>query len=247
MSIIPRRDALLWPPCRWAGRRPVGAGALAVLLVLAVGGCSGDGASDEQTPAEVLAGAKSALDKTAGVHLSLTTDDLPDGVDGVVDADGIGTHDPAFEGTIGARVNEIPLNVPVVAVDGLVYAKLPFTSRYAEIDPGDYGAPDPSQLMATDGGVSDWLTAATDVTAGDRVRDGDEVLTTYTGTVPGKAVASVIPSADATATFDAEFRVDDQGRLQRADVSGPFYGDHGTVAYRIALSDYGTTKDISRP
>jgi lipoprotein LprG len=221
--------------------------ALLPALLLVTSACGGGDATDAQDPADALAAAKTALDKTPGVHLSLTTDELPEGVDGVVKADGVGTHDPAFKGDIKVLVNRLTVDVPVVAVGGVVYAKLPFTARYAEIDPGDYGAPDPAGLIATDGGVSDWLTAATHVEAGGRVRDGDEVLATYTGVLPGDAVASVIPSADDTATFDAEFQLDDQGRLRRSDVSGPFYGDQGTVDYRITLSDYGTEQDITEP
>lgn len=222
---------------------------LLVALVLVVSACSGtdSAGTPEETPEDVLAAAKQALDDTSGVTISLTTDALPDGVDGVVDATGTGTHDPAFEGTITALVKGLSVDVPVVAVDDVVYAKLPFTLRYAEIDPADYGAPDPADLLATEGGVSSWLTTATGVTEGDQVRDGDQVLTSYSGTVPGDAIASVIPSADATAPFEATFAIDDAGRLTTADVTGPFYGDQGDVDYTITLADYGTEKDITRP
>ncbi len=220
---------------------------VAALLALTSGCSGGEEAPAAPTSADVLAAAKTALDDTSGVTLSLTTDTLPDGVDGVLDATGVGTHAPAFEGSIKVLVNGISVDVPVVAVDGLIYARLPFTTRYVEIDPADYGAPDPAALLATEGGISDWLTAATGVEAGDKVRDGDRVLTTYSGSLPGTVVASVIPSADDTATFAATFEIDDAGQMSAAEVTGPFYGDAGDVDYTVTLSDYGTEKTITKP
>ena len=69
-------------------------------------------------------------------------------------------------------VNGLDVDVPVVSVDGTVYAKLPFTRSFAEVNPADYGAPDPAQLMDPDTGLSTWLTAATGIEEGERVRDG---------------------------------------------------------------------------
>src|SRR5215213_6396868 len=229
---------------RSRGVRPAVLGGLLAVLLLA--GCSGDSEAGAP-PEDVMAKARTQLDETSGVQLSLTTDELPDGTDGVLDATGVGTHDPAFEGEIKALISGISATVPVVALDGTVHAKLPFTTRYAVIDPAEYGAPDPAQLMATEGGISAWLTEATGVEEGEQTREGEDVLTSYTGTVPGQAVASVIPSADGTADFDATFEVDDAGRLVEAVVTGPFYGSAGDVTYTVSLSDYGTDEEITAP
>lgn len=238
---------MTWRTCR----TPTRARALAVVAAVALGvpaGCADDSTgTEDQAPEQVLAGAKTKLDQTPGVTLGLTTPELPEGVQGVLSATGVGTHAPAFEGTIKAVVNGVSVDVPVVAVADTVYAKLPFTKKYVPIDPADYGAPDPSQLMATEGGISSWLTAIEQPTEGDQVRDGEAVLTTYTGTLPGDAVASVIPSADTTADFDTTLLIDPEGRLSSADISGPFYGDQGTVDYTVDISDYGTDKTITEP
>jgi lipoprotein LprG len=228
---------------RWA------AALLAPALLLATAACSGDdgGSGGGDSTEEVLASAKKSLDDTSGVNIALTTDKLPPGVDGVVEATGTGTHAPAFDGSIKVVVNNLNVDVPVVAVQGAVYAKLPFTTTFAEIDPSDYGAPDPADLMDPENGISGWLTAAEDVEKGEQTRDGDQVLTSYTGTLPGSAVAGVIPSADKKADFDATFEIDDEGRLVTADVKGPFYGSKGDVDYEITLSSYGTDKDIKAP
>ena len=48
----------------------------------------------------MLAAAADTLAATSGVDLTLSTDDLPEGVSGITEADGIATNAPAFEGTI---------------------------------------------------------------------------------------------------------------------------------------------------
>jgi lipoprotein LprG len=231
-------------------RRPVAPFAVASLLAAlaaALTGCSGGSDAGPGAPDEALAEARSQLDDTGGVKLSLSADELPDGVDGLLKATGGGTHAPAFEGTVVLQVDQLSLDVPVVAVDGLVYAQLPFTTGYSEVDPAEYGAPDPAQLMDPAAGISSWLEDATGVEKGDRVRDGDLVLTAYAGTLPGETVAATIPSADETSDFPVTFRLTDDGQLASVEVSGPFYGDAGDGDYTVDLTDYGTDKDITAP
>jgi lipoprotein LprG len=221
---------------------------LVLPLLLLPTACSGDDSADKgQSTAEVMASAKKQLDDTSGVQLSLTTEELPSGVDGVLKAVGVGTHAPAFQGDVTVLVNSLSLDVPLVSVGGEVYAKLPFTTTFAPVEPGDYGAPDPAELLQPEGGISSWLTDATGVTKGDEVRDGSLVLTTYSGTLPGESVVSVIPSADADADFEATFEIDQDGKLHGADVVGPFYSGHPDVDYTVELTEYGTEKDISKP
>ena len=131
--------------------------------------------------------------------LSLTTQELPDDVDGVLEATGVATRAPAFDGDLVVLVNGLEVDVPVVSVDCTVWARLPFTRTFSKVNPADYGAPDPARLMEPDTGLSSWLTAATGVEEGERVRDGEVVLSTYTGTLPGRVVDASIPSADEDA------------------------------------------------
>lgn len=223
---------------------------LTALLVVAVltstAACSDSGKTGGD-PDKALASAKKQLDETSGVELKLTTEELPDGVDGLLDATGVATHAPAFEGPVVLLISGLSVTVPVVAVDNLVYAQLPFTTQYAEIDPAEYGAPDPAKLMDPTTGISSWLTDATGVKEGDPVRDGDTVLTSYSGTLSGETVVDVIPSADPSADFPVTFHLADDGKLTTVDISGPFYGEGGDVDYSVTLSAYGTEKDITAP
>lgn len=228
-------------------RRPLALPAAALMLLVA--GCFGDDGSDSGDPAERLAQAKRAMDDAASIEFRLSTDELPDGVDGVLEAEGVGTHDPAFRGTITVRAVGLPgePEVQVVAVEDAVYAQLPFVGAYQQVDPADYGAPDPAALMDPETGLSSLLTAATDVSVQGQSRDGDEVLTELSGTVPGKAMAEVFPTANRGGEFPATFRVADDDELDTATLTGPFYGDAGDVTYQVTLEASGDPVEITAP
>ena len=68
-----------------------------------------------------------------------------------------------------------------------------------------------------------------------QTKNGKQVLTDYTGTVPGKAVAAVIPSADDAAGFPTTFSLDGDNRLVSAKITGPFYNGKGPLAYTLEL------------
>ena len=221
---------------------------LAVLLALVtvLSACSGSkGAAS--TPEDTLAAAKKNLDETSGLRIGLSTPELPTGVNGLLTANGVATHDPAFKGAIKVAASGITADADVVAVDGVVHAKLPFTSKFVRIDPGDYGAPDPADLMNPDGGLSSLLTSAQDVRTGEQVRDGKVVLSSFSGTLPGRDVVTVIPSARRSATFAATFTVTAEDQLAKAVLTGPFYATGGDVTYTITFTDYGSTPTITEP
>jgi len=218
---------------------------LAAALVLS--GCTSDARENSDSPEEVLAAAKTTLDETSGVRVSLSTEKLPPTVDGILEAEGVGTHDPAFEGDLKVASGGVTADVPVIAAQGKVFAKLPFTTRYVEVDPAAYAAPDPAGLMEPEGGLSSLLTAAEDVEEGRQVRSGEDVLASYQGTVPGEAVASVIPSASADQSFEATFTVDEEDRLREAVLTGPFYPEADDVTYTITFEEYDTSADITLP
>lgn len=221
--------------------------ALLVPALLSLAACSGDGGEKGETPTESLSAAKKNLDATSGVHIVLATDKLPSGVNGILRADGIGTHAPAFQGTLKVATGGLNVDVPVVSVDDVVYAKLPFTTKFTQVDPGDYSAPDPAVLMGTDNGLSSLLTALRDPAKGKQQRDGKTILNTFTGTLPGEAVASIIPSADPKSDFDATFTVTDDNVLNEAVLTGAFYPKAGDVTYTIRFDQYDAKKDITKP
>ena len=211
--------------------------------------CSDDAqVSDGRTPEEVMELTKTTLDETSGVTLTLASEDLPDGVTALVAAEGVGTHAPAFDGEITVVLGGAQLDVPVVAVDGTVWAEVPFTTGWSDVDPAEYGAPDPAQLMSTDGGFSSLLVATEGLEEGESVRGGEdnkEVLTEFSGTVSADQVSTVIPSAEGD--FDATYRINADGELREARLTGVFYPDTEPMTYILGFEDYGTEKDIVAP
>lgn len=224
-----------------------------LLAALVTVGCSGGDAAGEQqeepTPEEVVAQAKQLLDDTSGLRLALTTDDLPDGVQGLEAATGVATHAPAFDGTISIIFAGSKVDVPVIAVDGKVFAQIPLTVGWSDVDPAEYGAPDPAALMKPDEGFSGLLDATTDLVEGESVRggvDNDEILTEYTGTVSGSVMKTVIPSSSGE-TFDVAYSITDEGELREARLTGVFYADSASMTYTVDFADYGTEQDIVAP
>lgn len=224
---------------------------LVVLLGLtlpALTACGGGSSSSGVDPATALASAEHKIEDTSGLTLTLATDDLPDGVQGVKGASGTVSDAPAFDGTLTVSIAAGAFPVPVKSVDGKVYAQIPLTPGWSEVDPAQYGAPDPALLLSADQGIPAILAATQDVKQGGQTRGGQdnkEVLTTYTGTVPGTAVAHLIPGA--TGDFQASYGIADNGELRTASLTGAFYPGHPAVTYTLGLDDYGTTQDITAP
>ncbi len=224
----------------------------AAVLTLAVSACSGDGDSgpkaDDQTPEEVVATAQQKLTETSGVALTLSTDDLPEGINAIQKAVGVATDAPAFDGALTVLLTGQAFEVPVIAVDDVVCAQIPLTPGWSDVDPEEYGAPDPAGFLSPDDGFAAILGAATGLEKGDSVRGGannDEILTTYSGSVPGKVVDKVIPGASGD--FDLSTQITDDGELREMDLTGVFYSGADPNTYTVGFDDYGTTKDVQAP
>ncbi|MEZ0580357.1 LppX_LprAFG lipoprotein [Nocardioides sp. MH1] len=202
------------------------------------------------SPEEVMAGAKQKLDDTSGVEVSLSTDDEPSDGDYLSSADGVIVADPpAFEGKVAGRVMGVDASdIPVVSVDGTLYVKVPVLG-WNDIDPSDFCAPDPAQLLDPDKGVSPILTSTEDLEAGDSELGGEdnkETLTPYTGTVPGDSVRNILPCAKGD-SFDATFRVNSDGALTQAEITGEFFSGEDAITYTIDVEKYDVEQEISAP
>lgn len=219
-------------------------------LLLVTGGCSGGSADapPERDTSARLEAARSRLDDAASLKIRLVSDDLPDGTVGLVEADGFGNHDPAFEGVVtivGAGLGQV--DADVVSVKGDVEAKVGFVPRFTPVDPADLGAPDPAALLSADNGVSSWLTQSDQLTVGEDSRDGETILTSISGELPGAVVQQLIPTADETAAFDVVYRLDDDDALRDAAITGPFYPGGADVTYDLTVSASDQSVSIELP
>lgn len=221
-----------------------------VLLAAVLAACSGsDKAPKVRTPtaSEQLAAAKVKFDAATSMHMTLRSSGIPESASGVLAADGSGTKAPAFKGTLNARISGFEAKVDVVAVDRLLYVKLPFTTGFTEADPKTYNAPDPARLFATEGGISSLMTATTNPVEGMKTRVGSDVLQTVTGTLPGASVVKLLNVGDATKTFEVTYGLTvPGGELRTVTVVGPFYPGT-TSTYVLTLDQYGAPVAISKP
>jgi lipoprotein LprG len=226
---------------------------LGVLLAsaLLLSGCGGDSkAKDEpkgKSPTEAMTQAKKLFDDASSVHIDLSTDATPPaGSNGVLGASGDINHDPAFKGEVKVVLGGNTLNTPVTSVGGKVYAKI-LSTAYITINPADYDAPDPADFADPDKGLSALLTQLDGLKKGKETRSGDQILTSYTGTLPGAAVKEIIPSASAKKTYETEVGVDEKGYATTVKVTGVFFSDDKDVTYDVKLSDYGKGVKITAP
>ncbi|CAN5312651.1 hypothetical protein BH09ACT12_BH09ACT12_14070 [soil metagenome] len=233
--------------------RRIAAVSTLALLALPLTACGGDDpsdpGSDSASPEEVMAAAKTALDETSGVKLSLSTEDERADGDFLKSAEGVITDAPAFQGTAGGRFLGFNAeDVEVRSVDGDFYINAPIIG-WDTYDPAELCAPDPATLLDPEGGVSTVLVTATDLAAGDQRRAEDDnsvIVTPYTATVPGAAVKALLPCAPGN-SFDASFTIDDDGRLRAADLTGEFFSGGGDITYTITISAYGVAQEITAP
>ena len=219
--------------------------ALAVSVLAA--GCSGGGNDGGGDPTKRLETARSELDDANSIELTLETDELPSGVDGILSAEGVGTHDPAFDGTAQVHAFGITGEVPIVAVGGAVYVKLPFKSDYEPFDLTEYDAPDPASLLSTEDGLTSMITSLEDVDAGETELDDETKVTPINGVLPGEVVGTLFPSVEPADDFDVTFRVDGDDSLRDATITGPFYPDADDLTYTISLTASDEQVDIAKP
>lgn len=222
------------------------AAAAALLLAGCTGGSDDGGGVDTAALQKRLDTARTVIDDAETVDVSIAASEVPDGVSGLLSAKGRGNHSPAFEGDVKVSTGGATLTAKVIAVDGTVYASTGITPGYLTIDPASLKAPDPASLLDPDQGVTRILEQTKDLDQGDRSRDGSDVLTSITGTLPGDVVAQIIPSADAQATFDVTYRLDDDV-LRDASMTGPFYGGGADVTYTLVLRTSDEPVEITAP
>ena len=222
-------------------------GSLVSVLVLT--GCGGGG-SDEpaaKSPAKVMTQAKKNFDDASSVHLELSTKSTPTSGDGVLGASGDLTQDPAFEGDVKVVINGLTATVPITSVGEKVYAKLPLQTKYTVIDPTEYGAPDPADFADPDSGLSSLLTQLDGLKKKGETRNAGQVLTTYTGTLPGTAVKAIIPSAAAGQSYATSVGVDEKDYAQTVKITGTFFSGSDSVTYDLLFSKYDGGVKISAP
>jgi lipoprotein LprG len=172
---------------------------------------------------------------------------MPDGTSGLLSATGSGNHSPAFKGDVKVITGGATVTAEVVAVGSEVMAKPSFAPIFLKVDPASLKAPNPAALFETSVGFSQVLVETKGLKEGAKSRDGKDVLTTITGSLPGSIVRAILPSADTTASFPVTYRLTDANDLRDASISGPFYPGVADVTYDIAVTTSSEPVSITLP
>jgi lipoprotein LprG len=207
----------------------------------------GDNGSDESAP-DLLARARSTLDDTQTAHFVLDSEGAPETGTALVGGEGDMARPASFQGTLRVRAAGSTLDLPVVSIDGTVYAQLPFTPSFSVVDPAQFGFGDPGALLDPETGISQFFAAAENPELGEERRVGGEVVREVTADLPGALVEEVLTSADPSRPVQARFSIaTDSGELRRAELTGPFFTADDDATFILELSEFGADVEITAP
>ena len=222
------------------------AAALGAGLAVALAGCGGG--EPEESAGDLLSRAKTTLDETSSLHFVLTSEGAPTTGTALTGGEGDVARPSSFEGTLQVLAAGSSLDLAVVSVEGTVYAQLPFTSGFSEVDPAQFGFGDPGALLDPETGISQLLAGADSAQLGEERRVDGEVVREVTAQLPGELVEQVLTSEDPSQPVDARFSVaTGSGELRRAELTGPFYASGTDATFTIELSDFGADVEITAP
>jgi lipoprotein LprG len=190
-------------------------------LALACAACGSGQSSGGVDARALLREGKAAVDGAGALHFTLAAKDV---------------------------FNGLPLRLGVVSSGGTFYVKLPFSTTYEATDPTKYGFGDPGRLLDPRAGLSSLLTDAKDASSDGRDRLNGEQLDEVTVTLPGKPVADLLTSADASKDVQGRIgMVPGSHQVRRVVLTGPFFDAHQSSTYTLILDRYGETVQITPP
>jgi lipoprotein LprG len=228
-------------------RRALLALVLCGLLSAPVTTACSSGSSGETAP-QLLARAKTTLDKASSAHFVLTSQDAPTAGTALVGGEGDIARPSSFQGTLKVLAAGATVDLKVVSVGGKVYAQLPFTSSYSVVDPKAFGFGDPGALLDPQTGISQLLKAATNAKLGTEKRVGGEAVREVSAQLPGALVQKILTSQDPSKPVAATFSVaSGSGQLRRAVLTGPFFSATQNATFTVELSKFGAHVTITAP
>jgi lipoprotein LprG len=224
---------------------------VAPLIALSVAACGGDDKAAPEEKRDILlerlTEARAKIDNAETIKIKLAAKNLPDGTAGLLSANGSGNHTPAFTGTVKVVTGGSSIAAEVIAVGAEVMAKPSFSPVFITVDPASLKAPNPAGFFETSTGLSQILVQTEGLKEGEKSRDGEDVLTTISGNLPGTVVRAILPSADVGATFPVTYRLTDDNELRDASITGPFYPKIADVTYTLKMSTSDTPTSITLP
>jgi lipoprotein LprG len=222
--------------------------ALILLTAPVLSACGGGGDGSAQTAPQLLARAKTTLDKASSAHFVLTSSGAPTTGTALVGGEGDIARPSSFQGTLKVLAAGATVDLKVISVAGTVHAQLPFTTTYSVVDPAAFGFGDPGALLDPDTGISQLLKGATSAKLGSEKRVNGEVVREVSADLPGALVQKILTSKDPSKPVKAQFSIaSDSGQLRRAVLTGPFFSATEDATFTLDLSKFGAHVSITAP
>ncbi len=228
-----------------AGLRRLAAVSTAVLLLSACGSAS----VPSLNALSLLKTSKRVVDGASSFHFVLTSADVTGSGAELTGGSGDMKRPDSMSGQLQVSIYGLALNVPVVSVGGVFSVKLPTGSGFTTANPLDYGFADPATLINPTTGLSSLLLKCQSPQVESDDRYNGEALHEIGCTLPGKAVAAVLTSADPSKTVAATFGIDTgTNQLRRVVLTGPFVSASNTnTSYTLVLTNYGENVSVTPP
>jgi hypothetical protein len=217
----------------------------AVLSLSACGGSS----TPSINATTLLKTAKGVLDATSSFHFVLSSADVTGSGAELTGASGDMKRPDSMAGTLQVSIYGLALSVPVVSVGGVFSVKLPTGGGFTAANPVDYGFADPATLIDPNTGLSSLLLKCQSPQVESDDRYNGEALHEIGCSLPGKAVAAVLTSADPSKSVAATFGIDTStNQLRRVVLTGPFVSaSNSDTSYTLVLTNYGENVTVTPP
>lgn len=223
-----------------AARRALIAAAVVALLA----GCG----NPPPDPAQLLRDGKQSVDSAPSLHFTLTSENVTGSGPLITGGNGEAKRPNSFAGTLSVIADGFTVSVDVVSVGGVFYARTPLTTGFETTDPSAYGFGDPGKLLDPSSGLSSLLAVCANPAGAGSDRLNGEQLDEVSCSIPGRAVAALLTSADPSKPVQATVGVTSSGhQLRRVVMVGPFFDKAKQSTFTVVLDNYGTTVSITPP
>lgn len=220
----------------------------ALLCVLLLASCGGDGGGEDPTAAEIVAGAAEKTAELKSFRFTLDVENVPPSASGLslTSAEGEVVVPDRLKAKASATFSRIPIETELVFVGEDDYFIDPLTRKWRRLDVGTSPVAffDPAQ------GVLTVIKSAVEVEdAGSEIVDGVETHR-LTGKVKAREAARLlVVSSTSDRLADVELWIGkDDSILRRIRVRGPVGEGEGADASRtVEISDFGQTFQIEAP
>jgi lipoprotein LprG len=202
-----------------------------------------------QDPVQLLRDAKQSVDSAPSLHFTLTSANVAGTGTMISGGQGVAKRPDGFSGSLTVVAAGFTLNVDVVSIGGVFYARSPLGSGgFDKADPSKYGFGDPGKFLDPNNGLSSLLSVCSSASNSDADRLSGEQLAEVACALPGARVAALLTSADPSQAVQATVGVDSTThQLRRVVMVGPFFDRAHPSTFTVVLDNYGQNVTITPP